>query len=187
MTKKYVVTLADEEQGQLLKMIGSGTAKARTISRARILLKANEGWQDKEISQALDVSIPTIERVRKRFVFEGFEASLKSLHSKRIYSRKLDGEQEARLVALVCSSPPEGYVRWSLRLLADRVVQMKIIDSISHETVRQVLGDNELKPWRAERNGVFQQRMQNLSFTWKTFWVSTNVRLISAIPQSGLT
>jgi transposase len=150
-------------------------------------LKANEGWQDKEISQALDVSIPTIERVRKRFVFEGFEASLKSLHSKRIYSRKLDGEQEARLVALVCSSPPEGYVRWSLRLLADRVVQMKIIDSISHETVRQVLGDNELKPWRAERNGVFQQRMQNLSFTWKTFWVSTNVRLISAIPQSGLT
>lgn len=150
MAKKYVITLADDEQGQLLKMIGSGTAKARTISRARILLKANEGWQDKEISQALDVSIPTIERVRKRFVFEGFEASLKSRHSKRIYSRKLDGEQEAKLIALVCSSPPEGYVRWSLRLLADRVVQMKIIDSISHETVRQVLGDNELKPWRRE-------------------------------------
>ena len=108
MVKKYVVTLTDEEREKLLKLIGSGTAKARTISRARILLKANEAWQDQEISRALDVSIPTIERVRKRFVFEGFEASLRSRRSKRIYSRKLDGEQEARLVALVCSSPPEG-------------------------------------------------------------------------------
>jgi transposase len=150
MAKKYVVTLADDEREKLLKLIGSGTARARTISRARILLKANEGWQDKEISQALDVSIPTVERVRKRFVFEGFEASLKQRRSQRIYSRKLDGEQEARLIALVCSSPPEGYARWSLRLLADWVVQMKIIDSISHETVRQVLDDNELKPWRRE-------------------------------------
>lgn len=150
MTKKYVVALAEDEREQLLKLIGSGTAKARTISRARILLKANDGWQDQEISQAVDVSIPTVERVRKRFVFEGFEACLRSRRSKRIYSRKLDGEQEARLVAVVCSSPPEGYGRWSLRLLADRVVQMKIIDSISHETVRRVLDDNELKPWRSE-------------------------------------
>jgi hypothetical protein len=100
------------------------------------------------ICKALNVSIATIERVRKRFVFEGFEASLKRRRSKRIYRRKIDGEQEARMVALTCSSPPEGYARWSLRLLADRVVQMKIIDSISHETVRQVLDDNELKPWR---------------------------------------
>ena len=173
MAKKYVVTLVDDEREKLLKLIGSGTAKARILSRARILLKANEGWQDKEISQALDVSIPTVERVRKRFVFEGFEASLKSRHPQRQYSRKLDGEQEARMVVLVCSSPPEGYARWSLRLLADRVVQMKIIDSISHETVRQVLGDNELKPWRREEwcipvaNSEFVYHMEDVLDVYK--------------------
>ena len=173
MAKKYVVTLVDDEREKLLKLIGSGTAKARTINRARILLRANDGWQDKEISQALDVSIPTVERVRKRFVFEGFEACLRSRRSKRIYSRKLDGEQEARLVAMVCSSPPEGYARWSLRLLADRVVQMKIIDSISHETVRQVLDDNELKPWRREEwcipaaNAEFVYHMEDVLDVYK--------------------
>jgi hypothetical protein len=150
MAKKYVVTLKVEEREQLLALISSGSAKVRTITHARILLKADESWHDHDIGKALNVSVPTIERVRRQFVFEGFEASLKRRRSKRVYSRKLDGEQEARMVALACSSPPEGYARWSLRLLADRVVQMKIIDSISHETVRQVLGDNELKPWRRE-------------------------------------
>ncbi len=150
MAKKYIVTLKDEEREQLRAMLGSGNAKARTLTHARILLKADEGWQDPAICKALNVSIATIERVRKRFVFEGFEASLKRRRSQRVYSRKVDGEQEAHLVALVCSTPPEGFARWSLRLLADRVVQMKIIDSISHETVRQVLDENELKPWRRE-------------------------------------
>src|SRR6266508_1978903 len=139
MAKKYIVTLKDEEREQLRAMLGSGNAKARTLTHARILLKADEGWQDLAICKALNVSIATIERVRKRFVFEGFAASLKRRCSKRVYSRKVDGEQEAHLVALVRSSPPEGFARWSLRLLADRVVQMKIIDSISHETVRQAL------------------------------------------------
>jgi len=173
MAKKYIVTLLDDEREKLLKLIGSGTAKARTTSRARILLKADEGWQDKEISQALNVSIPTVERVRRRFVFEGFEACLRSRRSKRVYSRKLDGEQEARLVVLVCSSPPEGYARWSLRLLADQVVQMKITDSISHETVRQVLADNELKPWRREEwcipmvNAEFVYHMEDVLDVYK--------------------
>lgn len=111
-------------------------------------MKADEGWHDPAICRALNVSIATIELVRKRFVFEGFEAALKRRRSKRVYSCKVDGEQEAHLVTLVCSSPPEGYARWILRLLADRVVQMKVIDSLSHEAVRQVLDDNELKPWR---------------------------------------
>jgi len=173
MAKKYIVTLLDDEREKLLKLIGSGTAKARTTSRARILLKADEGWQDKEISQALNVSISTVERVRRRFVFEGFEACLRSRRSKRVYSRKLDGEQEARLVVLVCSSPPEGYARWSLRLLADQVVQMKITDSISHETVRQVLADNELKPWRREEwciptvNAEFVYHMEDVLDVYK--------------------
>jgi transposase len=150
MAKKYVVTLEAEEREKLLVLISSGIAKARTISHARILLKADEGWQDQEICKALNVGIATVERVRKQFVFEGFEASLKPRRSKRVYSRKLDGEQEARLVALACSKSPEGYARWSLRLLADWVVQMKIIDSISHETVRHLLDNNQLKPWRRQ-------------------------------------
>lgn len=150
MAKKYIVTLKAEEREKLLNLISSGTAKARTLTHARILLKADENWSDAEIGKALHSSIPTIERVRKRFVFEGFEASLQARRPKRVYRRKLDGEQEAHLVAVACSTPPEGYARWSLRLLAERVVQLKIIDSISHETVRHVLGDNELKPWRRE-------------------------------------
>lgn len=150
MAKKYIVTLKAEEREKLLNLISSGTAKARTLTHARILLKADENWSDAEIGKALHSSIPTIERVRKRFVFEGFEASLQARRPKRVYRCQLDGEQEAHLVAVACSTPPEGYARWSLRLLAERVVQLKIIDSISHETVRHVLGDNELKPWRRE-------------------------------------
>ena len=111
MAKKYIVTLTVDEQEKLVKLVSSGTEKARRLTHARILLKANEGWQDAEICKALDVSIPTIERIRKRCVFEGFEASLKPRRLKRQYSRKLDGEQEARVIALVCSLPPEGYDR----------------------------------------------------------------------------
>jgi transposase len=147
MAKRYVVTLTAEEREMLQTLISSGTERARKLTRARILLKADEGWQDKAICRALDVGIATVERVRKRFVLEGLAAALNQRRPNREYSRKLDGEQEARLIALTCSSPPEGHARWSLRLLADRVVQMKIVDSVSHETVRQVLKDNQLKPW----------------------------------------
>ncbi|MBI3913536.1 MAG: IS630 family transposase [Chloroflexi bacterium] len=150
MAKKYIVTLRVEERAQLLTLIRSGTAKARTLTHARILLKAAEGWPDRDICKALDVSIPTVERIRKRLVFEGFEAVLKPRRPHRIYSRKLDGEQEAHVIALVCGSPPQGYARWSLRLLADQVIQLKITDTISHETIRHVLDDNELKPWRKQ-------------------------------------
>ena len=106
-------------------------------------------------------------------MFEGFEASLKPRRPKRVYSRKLDGEQEARLVTLACSSPPEGYARWSWRLLADWIIQLKIIDSISHETVRQVLDDNELKPWRRQEwcipaaNAEFVYHMEDILDVYK--------------------
>jgi transposase len=147
MAKRYIVTLTDEEREMLQTMISSGTEQARKLTRARILLKADEGWQDRDICRALDVGVATVERVRKRFVLEGLAAALNQRRPNREYSRKLDGEQEARLIALTCSSPPEGYARWSLRLLADRVVQLKIVDSVSHETIRQVLKNSELKPW----------------------------------------
>ena len=147
MAKRYIVTLTTEEREMLQSLISSGTERARKLTHARILLKADEGWKDKDICRALDVGIATVERVRKRFVLEGLVAALNQRRSNREYSRKLDGEQEARLIALTCGSPPKGHARWSLRLLADRVVQLKIVDSVSHETIRQVLKDNELKPW----------------------------------------
>jgi transposase len=150
MAKRFIVTLTAEERDMLHTMIRSGTERARKLARARILLKADEGWQDRAISRALDVGIATVERARRRFVLEGMEAALKARRPRRQYSRKLDGEQEARLIALTCSSPPEGHGRWSLRLLADKVVELKITNRVSHETIRQVLKDNDLKPWLKE-------------------------------------
>jgi transposase len=148
--KRYIVTLTSQEREMLQTMIRSGTERARKLTRARILLKADEGWQDRAISQALDVGSATVERTRQRFVLDGLEAALTARRPRREYSRKLDGEQEARLVALTCGSPPEGHARWSLRLLADKVVELQIADAVSHETIRHVLHTNELKPWLKE-------------------------------------
>ncbi len=147
MAKRYIVTLSAEEQQTLHNLTNSGTHRARKITHARILLKVGEGWSDQQISDALDVSVSTIERVRQHFVLDGLEAALNRRSPVREYSRKFDGEREAHLIALVCGKPPDGHARWSLRLLADQLVELEYIDSVSHETVRQVLNDNELKPW----------------------------------------
>jgi transposase len=167
--KRYIVTLTAEEREMLQTMNRSGIERARKLTRARILLKANDGWQDRSISEALDVGIATVERTRRRFVLEGLGAALNARHSRRQYSRKLDGEQEARLIALTCSSPPGGQGRWSLRLLADKVVELKITDRVSHETIRQVLKDNVLKPWLKEEwcippqaNAAFVYHMEDV-------------------------
>ena len=143
--KKYLITLTAEERRLLRKLVRSGHAGARKITRARILLKADQhpggpGWSDPQIAYALDVGVATIERLRKRFVEEGLEAALnrrKDQHPR--LRRKLDGHQEAQLVALACSPPPHGRERWTLRLLADRLVELEIVDSISYQTVRRVL------------------------------------------------
>jgi transposase len=150
MAKKYVVELYAEEQALLNEMITSGTHRVRKTNHARILLKADAGWTDEAIAEALNVSIPTIQRVRQRFVEQSFGAALNPSPSRRKYQRLLDGVQEAHLVALACSSPPRGYQRWSLRLLAEKMVKMEYAQELSHETVRQVLAENELKPWLRE-------------------------------------
>lgn len=147
MAKKYAVDLSQEEQELLNALITSGTQRVRKTNHARILLKADAGWTDEAIAAALNVSIPTIQRVRQRFVEQSFEAALHPSPSRRKYQRLLDGVQEAHLVALTCSTPPQGYRRWSLRLLAEKMVQMDYAHELSHETVRQVLAENELKPW----------------------------------------
>lgn len=144
MNKKYRVTLTDDERSQLQTLITTGKTAAQTQTHARILLKADQsaagpGWSDQDISNALEVSIPTIERVRRTLVLEGLEAALQRRPATSPRRRTLDGAQEAHLVALVCSPPPTGYDRWTLRLLADHMVERKHVDSIANETIRQTL------------------------------------------------
>jgi len=138
--KKYIVKLTPDEREELETLISSGKSSARKLTRARILLKADEGWIDKAISEALDVGTATVERVRKRFVETGLEA-INRRKPRRQYERKIDGNAEAYLIALACSAPPKGRKRWTLRLLADKLVTLEEVDieSVSHETVRQVL------------------------------------------------
>jgi len=144
MKKKYIVTLTDEERQVLQGMLSKGRAAARKLTHARILLKADAGeggpaWNDDAIADGLEVGRATVERLRKRFVEEGLEAALDPRKPRRQYQRKLDGDGEAHLIALACSRPPEGRSRWTLRLLADRMVQLEQVDRLSYETVRQVL------------------------------------------------
>ena len=144
MAKKYRVTLTDQERIDLHNLISRGKGNARKLNHARILLQADESAAgpartDEQVAEALNTTARTVERVRQRFVEQGFEAALVPAPSKRIYTRKLDGKQEAKLIALACSKPPEGKSHWTLRLLADEAVEMEICDSLSHETVRQTL------------------------------------------------
>ena len=149
MPKKiYQVELSTSERDHLENIVSSGTEKARKLTRARILLKADEGWTDPQIQAALDVSRPTAERVRRKYVTEGLNAALNRKQPDREYQRKVDGRDEAHLIALVCGDPPEGNAKWSMRLLAERFVMLEQveIESISHETIRQVLKKTNLSP-----------------------------------------
>ena len=144
MFPKYNVTLTDDERSMLNQLITCGTAKARTLTHARILLKCDvgaggPGWLDEQISNAVEVSLATIHRVRCRFVEEGLTAALGRHPQTRYRARRLDGVQEAYLVALTCSQPDEGQASWTLRLLADKMVELQYVESVSHETIRQVL------------------------------------------------
>lgn len=143
MNKRYLVELTDQERERLLKLLSSGTAPARMLNRARVLLKADargpDGWTDERIARALETSVATAGRVRKRFCLQGLEAALERSVPDRVYERSLDGRAEARLIALACSEAPEGRERWSLRLLADKAVELGIVESLSHETVRRTL------------------------------------------------
>ena len=151
MHKKYIVTLTPEERQQLQAFISKGRARARAITRARILLKADAGpfgpdLHDDQICAALETSMPTVCRTRQRFVEEGLEASLQDRPRRRSRSRRLDGRQEAQLIALACSETPEGASRWTLRLLADKMIELAYVDEVSYETVRRVLKKHNLNP-----------------------------------------
>ena len=145
--KRYKVTLEPDERGELEKLISRGKGAARWLAHARILLHADQGEGrpgkiDAEIAEAVGVSVATIERVRQRFV--ELEAALSPRPPRRLYPRKLDGKAEARLIALACGPPPEGRARWTLRVLAERMVVLGYVETVSHETVRTTLKETNL-------------------------------------------
>jgi hypothetical protein len=149
MNRKYVVQLDDKQRERLEKLISSGTAAARTITHAHILLKSDssEGgpkWSYADICKAFDISEMAVTHVRRTFVQQGLDAALTRKKPDRIYERRLDGEAEAHLIALACAEPPEGRDHWALRLLAEKMVKLEYVDAVSHETVRQALKKTNL-------------------------------------------
>ena len=143
--KRYLVTLTPEERQRLADLLSAGKRSALTLTRARILLKADQAdggpaWPDDRIAEALDCGLRTVERVRQRFVERGLEAALgRKPQDRPSRERKLDGRAEARLIALACSEPPDGRAAWTLQLLADKLVELRVVDSVCDETVRRVL------------------------------------------------
>lgn len=144
-TNKYKVILSQEDRNHLAEITRTGTHSAREITHSLILLNVDRGpFNDKmqfnaEISKALKISARTIDRIKKRFVRQGLTPALKRAPTTRVYDHLVDGEKEAHLIAMACGDPPRGHARWSLRLLADKAVELHIVDRISFETVHRVL------------------------------------------------
>lgn len=153
--KKYLVTLTKDERKHLETITRKGSHRSQKVLNALILLGCDQGdfqkWRltNEKIASVLNVSMKKIDRVKKRFVEESFDIALNGHKPDRVYEKKADGDFEAHIVALSCSKPPKGFKRWSLRLLADKAVELDYIDSISYETVRRVLKKTKLNPGRS--------------------------------------
>jgi transposase len=142
MHKKYIVRLTAAERESLNEVIKKRRVSAQKVRRAQILLKADvdgPGWTDAKIAEAFDCPVKTVENVRERLVTEGFDITLNGKPKRRVRSKVLDGEQEAKIIALRLGPPPKGFANWTLRLLADKAVTLEIVESVSHETVRRTL------------------------------------------------
>jgi DNA-binding MarR family transcriptional regulator len=150
--KKFIVTLEKDERRHLISLTSKGKHRSQKVLNALILLACDEGEHqerrstNEEISRVLGISMRKIDRVKKRFVVDGLDIALNGRKGSRIYKKKVDGELEAHLIALSCSKPPEGFTRWSLRLLADKAVELEYIEQISHETVRRILKKTSSSP-----------------------------------------
>lgn len=170
--QKYVVKLTSDERKMLFELIAKGKTNKEKLNRARILLKADcgeegENWEDQKIADAFYVSILTVQRTRQSLVEEGLENTLNRQPPKASKRRIIHGEEEAYLVAMACSEPPEGHCRWTVRLLADKMVELEYLPSVSHMTVHNALKKTKLSLGK-KRNGAFLQNpMQNLSVKWK--------------------
>jgi transposase len=169
MAIRYAVDLTDTERAALREIISKNKAKRSTIVNAYILLKADRscGWTNEDIALAYEVSTKKVEQLKKRFVEEGFEAALYRKPVTNAHRRKITGDEEAHLIALCCSQAPEGQDRWTLRMLADKMVEFDIVDSISHETVRQTLKKMNLNLGKRKNGAFLQSKMQPLSVKWK--------------------
>jgi len=176
---KYRVTLSDDERAALQAVCRTGQAAARSQAHARILLKADEaaggpGWTDDRIAEALDVSLSTIARVRRRFMEVGAVAALMPRPRQSPPPTKLDGRAEAHLVALTCSDPPEGHTRWTLRLLTDRFVALGVSELVSYETIRRVLKKTNSSRGGWHNGASPRKRTERSSVSWKTCWTCMN-------------
>jgi len=169
MAIRYAVDLTDTERAALREIISKNKAKRSTIINAYVLLKADRscGWTNADIASAYEVSTKKVEQLKKRFVEDGFEAALYRKPVTNAHRRKITGDEEAHLIALYCRQAPEGHERWTLRMLADKMVELDIIASVSHETIRRTLKKMNLNRGK-RKNGVFRQnKMPPLSVTWK--------------------
>jgi hypothetical protein len=177
--KTHRVRLTADERQALDALVTKGRAAARKLTRARILLKADEGpagpgWTDEAIAHALDVSAGLVERLRKRAVDEGPLAAIERRPSRNPPRRKLDGRQEAHLIALSCSAPPDGREGWTLRLLADAMVELEYVDFVSYETVRRVLKKTSSSPTARSSGSSRRRRTARSSPRWRTCSPSTS-------------
>jgi transposase len=173
MAKKYIVRLSEAERGALTRLVKTGKVAAYKRLHAQILLHADvaegrESWTDEHISQACNVSTRTVERVRQRLVEQGLEAALNRTPASRHKPTKLDGQGEAHLIALACSEPPEGRSTWTLNLLANRLVELEVVETISGECVRQTLKKTNLNLGKRKNGASQRKRTPSLSAPWKT-------------------
>jgi transposase len=176
---KYVVRLSNEERGQLENLVARGRVAKATRQRAQVLLRADQGQEgpcavDEAIADLVGVSLSTVHRVRQQFVEEGLEASLYRKPATNRQYRKLDGVQEAHLVALACSSPPTGRVCWTMQLLADKLVELEIVESIGRDAVRTTLKKTFFSPGAKSNGCCRRNKTPILSARWKTCSKSTN-------------
>src|SRR5919204_153644 len=171
MAVRYAIDLTDAERATLQKILSKNTVKRSTLINAYILLKADRscGWTNADIASAYDVSTKKVEQLKKRFVEEGFEAALYRKPVTNAHRRKITGDEEAHLIALCCSQAPEGQERWTLRLLADKMVELDIVDAVSHETIRRTLKKVHLNLGKRKNGAFHQSTMRPLSVKWKKY------------------
>jgi predicted hydrolase (HD superfamily) len=185
MAIRYAVDLTDTERAALREIISKNKAKRSTIIHAYILLKADRtcGWTNADIAAAYEVSTKKVEQLKKRFVEEGFEAALYRKSVTNAHRRKITGDEEAHVIALYCSQAPEGHERWTLRMLADKMVELDIVDAVSHETVRRTLKKMHLNLGKRKNGVSHQSKMRPSSVKWKKSEISIKSRIILSVPK----
>lgn len=169
MAIRYAIDLTDAERAALREMLATNKVKRSTLINAYILLKADRpcGWTNADIASAYDVSTKKVEQLKKRFVEEGFEAAVYRKPVTNAHRRKMTGDEEAHLIALCCSQAPAGRERWTLRMLADKMVELEVMASVSHETIRRTLKKVTLNLGKRKNGAFHQSKMQPLSVKWK--------------------